>query len=228
MDQPTPRRYVPAPPPTLRTDAQKRMHLRLELAKPSEFSKQTESTIVDLLRKTRTPFPAQVVPGNDHSKLVEAEAMALENTLRAFQKELVERERELREKELLLSEQETAMTRRAAELAQERALIEKQRQVFESGIKGGSSSAPLSDDRRKALEELQTKLDEQARTIDENKQWLREREAFLEESENTLFEKMQKQQERETELEQVKENLAKHEAKLNALAEKLRAKGEQI
>lgn len=225
-----PKRYVPAPPPPLaRTETQKRLHLRLELAKPSEFSKHTEGTIVDLLRKTRTPFPMPGIVPADHHRIVEAEAQALEDTLRSFQRELVDRERDLRERELRAAETEAAVVRRAAELAQERALIEGQRKVFESGLsspEGGS--AAISEEQRKALDELQAKLDEQRRAIEEGKQWLQEREAFLEESENTLFEKMQKQQERETELDQLRENLTKREERLNALAEKLRAKGEIV
>lgn len=202
------------------------MHLRLELNKPSAFSKETETTIVDLLRKTRTPFPRGTAPAGEETTNVEAEAQALENTLRSFQKELVEREKAIRAKELSLTEMEQAVMRRATELAQDRALLEKQRQLYESGLRSDSASA--SPEAAKMMEELQVKLDEQSRTIEESKEWLRERETFLEESEATLFDKMQKQQEREMELEQKAENLKKLESKVGEIIEKLRARGEAV
>lgn len=225
MDEHSPKRYVHAPPPISVQDARRPLHLRLELTRPSAFSKETESTIVDLMRKTRAPFPESKTQA-DHITQVEADAIALENTLRAFQKELVDRERELRARELALAETEAAVTRRASELAMERTLIEKQRQLYETGRRTGDAAEPGAD--AKMYEELRLKLDEQARTIGEGKEWLREREAFLEESEATLFEKMQAQQERETELEQKAENIRKLEARANELVEKLRARGEPI
>ena len=228
MDPSNPRRYIPAPPPTPRVDPQKRLQLRLEIAKPSEFTKESESSIVDLLRKTRTPFAGA---GDAAGKSVEAEAIALENSLRTFQKELVHQERTLREKELHITETEAALNRRATELADSRRMLDKQREVFESGLRSaanGESPAALTEDSLRAMKELQAKIDEQTRALDEAKEWLHERESFLEESEKILFEKMQRQQERESELDQLAENLRARETRLNALAEKLRARGEQV
>ena len=226
MDPLNPRRYVPAPPPAARVESQKRLQLRIELAKPSEFSKESESEIINLLRRTRAPFPGA------GGEAVEAEALALENSLRAFQRELAAQERALREKELHLAEAEGAIIRRAAELAESRLLVEKQRAVFESKLnptgEGAASSSGLSEESLLAMKDLQSKLDEQTRSIDESKDWLQEREAFLEQSQKTLFQKMQTQQERETEMDQKAENLKGLEKKLTALAEKLRAAGESV
>lgn len=212
-------------------DSRKRLQLRLELTKPSEFTKESESNIVSLLRKTRSPF-AGVTSSEEQDGKVEAEALALENSLRSFQKELVQQERTLREKELRVAEIEAAMTRRATELADARRMLDKQREVFESGLRAVSEGSDpghmVNEDSLRAMKELQSKIDEQTRTIEESKEWLHEREAFLEESEKILFEKMQRHQERETEMDQQADNLRNLEKKLNELAAKLRAKGEQV
>lgn len=231
MDSENPRRYVPAPAPPARMDSQKRLQLRLELSKPSEFTKESESNIVNLLRKTRSPFAGATESAEQDGK-VEAEALALENSLRSFQKELVQQERTLREKELRIAEIEAAMARRATELADARRMLDKQREVFESGLRAVSDGTDrghtVNEDSLRVMKELQTKIDEQTRTIEESKEWLHEREAFLEESEKILFEKMQRHQERETEIDQRADNLSNLEKKLGELAAKLRAKGEQI
>lgn len=232
MDSVSPRRYVPAPPP-VHVDSQRRLQLRLELAKPSEFKKESESSIVDLLRKTRVAPEGEGAPAasTEGDPRVEAQAEAIETSLRNFQRELVEKERALREKELRLGEVESALTRRASELADARRLLEKRREVLESGLRAGGAegeSRPVDPESLKAMQELQSRLDEEAKSIEEAKESLREREAFLDESENTLFEKMQKHQEHETELDQKADNLRQLEARLNALVEKLRARGEEI
>jgi hypothetical protein len=212
-------------------DSKKRMQLRLELSKPSEFTKESESNIVNLLRKTRSPFSGTPESADQEGK-VEAEALALENSLRSFQKELVQQERTLREKELRIAETEAAMIRRATELSDARRMLDKQREVFESGLRAASDGSGeahmVNEDSLRVMKELQSKIDEQTRAIEESKEWLHERETFLEESEKILFEKMQRHQERESEMDQQAENLRNLEKKLAALTEKLRAKGEQI
>lgn len=231
MDPENPKRYVPAPPPPARMGSQKRLQLRLELTKPSEFTKESESNIVSLLRRTRSPFP--VTSGSaDRDGKVEAEALALENSLRAFQKELVQQERFLREKELRLDETEAAIMRRATELADARRMLEKQREIFESGLRavaeGSDTTHTVNEDNLRAMKELQAKIDEQTRAIEESKEWLHEREAFLEDSERILFEKMQLHQERESEMDQRQENLLALEKKLAELTARLRARGEPV
>lgn len=233
MDQVNPRRYVPAPPPpTSRGEAQRRLQLRLELTKPSAFTKESESSIVDLLRKTRSPFAGVSSASGEEDQLVEAEALALEKTLRAFQKELVQQERLQRERQIGLEQTEASIVKRAGELADQRRLLDKQREVFESGLRSASESfsggTPVSQESLRAMQELQAKIEEQTKALEESKQWLAEREAFLDESESKLIEKMQAHQERETELEQRLENFEKHAAKVEELAAKLRARGEVI
>lgn len=233
MDQANPRRYVPAPPPPIsQGEAQKRLQLRLELTKPSAFTKESESSIVDLLRKTRSPFANASAASGEEDKRVEAEALALEKTLRAFQKELVQQERLQRERQIQLDQTEASIVKRASELADQRRLLDKQREVFESGLRSASDgltgSTPVSQESLRAMQELQVKIEEQTKALEESKQWLAEREAFLDESESTLIEKMQMHQERETELEQRLENLEKQAVKVEELAAKLRARGEII
>lgn len=231
MEPANPRRYVPAPPPpTSSGEAQKRLQLRLELTKPSAFTKESESSIVDLLRKTRNPFAG--TSQGEENKIVEAEALALEKTLRAFQKELVQQERQQRERQIQLDQTEASIVKRASDLADQRRLLDKQREVFESGLRsaadGGSGFSPVSHESLRAMQELQAKIEEQTKALEESKQWLAEREAFLDESERTLIEKMQSHQERETELDQRQDDMEKQRAKLDAALAALRAKGVEI
>lgn len=229
MEPANPRRYVPAPPPpTSSGEAQKRLQLRLELTKPSAFTKESESSIVDLLRKTRNPFAG--TSQGEENKVVEAEALALEKTLRAFQKELVQQERQQRERQIQLDQTEASIVKRAGELSDQRRLLDKQREVFESGLRSAADgvSGSVSPESLRAMQELQAKIEEQTKALEESKQWLAEREAFLDESERTLIEKMQTQQERETELDQRQDDMERQRAKLEEALAALRAKGVQI
>lgn len=212
MDSPPNRRYVPAPRPGVREDAGKRLQLRLDMARPSQFARESETDLANLREKSQPAETARMSEAEARS-LVAAEAMVLENSLRAFQRELAARERQVREQELRLSESESAVTRRAAELADERILLEKQKAVFNSGLESGAIDPGRREAGLKAMRELRDEIDEQSRTLEEAKEWLHEREAFLEESERTLFEKIQRHQERECELEQRAEDLRHREEK---------------
>jgi len=206
MDSPPSRRYVPAPAPTVREDAGKRLQLRLDMAKPSAFARETESGLANLREKARADEAGRA-SGAETLSLVAAEAIVLENSLRAFQRELASRERAVREQELRLDEAESAVIRRAAELADERILLEKQKAVYNARLEAGEIDPARGESGLRALRELRDEIDEQSRTLEESKEWLHEREAFLEESERTLFKKMQQQQERESELDQREDEL---------------------
>ncbi len=161
------------------------LSLRPEHRKTAEVSIQSRDTINQFVKKTKNPFGEPRV-------LEKGEVKEVETTLRKLEKELLERERIVQETEARLVEKER-------ELWEAEALLDAKMRLLQSQQDGGGT--PLTEASRSALEELQSKLDAQEKSIAESKALMHEREAFVEEAEARLFEKTMEQQEQEAELE---------------------------